>query len=133
MWECTSSKTSGLLVRAPFGPDSAEPEQAGEPIAPRIEDPWRVHSCPPDPEGCRVEFTDSDCPADGRDTIYYVRAIEAPTLAINADNLRCDRDASGARAKIDLCAPRPFDAYCLAETEQRAWSSPIFVDHGGRM
>ena len=98
----------------------------GEPIAPLIEDPWRTFPCPPDPEGCRVAFDD---PELTRDTVYYVRAIEKPTLAINADALRCTRDADGRCAQVDPCGPeQALDDDCLARTEERAWSSPIFVD-----
>ena len=68
---------------------------------------------------------------DGRDTLYYARAIEAPSLAVNADNLRCERDASGECSSIDICLDEPDDDGCLAPTEQRAWSSPIFVDFAG--
>lgn len=106
-------------------------QEKGEPIAPLIEDPWRVHRCRPDPEGCRFVFTDPDFEGAGRDAVYYVRAIEEPIQAINADNLRCKRGEDGACLEVDPCDPQPYDAECLAETEQRAWSSPIFVDHAG--
>ena len=105
--------------------------EAGEPIAPLIEDPWQVHPCRADSEGCRVVFTDPDFAAAGRDAVYYVRAVEEPSLAVNADNLRCERDENGSCLAVRPCDPEPLDAECLAETEQRAWSSPIFVDHAG--
>lgn len=105
----------------------------GEAIAPLIEDPWRVHGCRPSAEGCRFVFTDPEFVSSGRDAVYYVRAVEEPTQAINADNLRCDRDEKGACLQVHPCDPRPYDDDCLAETEQRAWSSPIFVDHAGKM
>jgi hypothetical protein len=68
---------------------------------------------------------------EGRDTLYYARAIESPSLAVNADNLRCQRDAAGECSGVDICLDEPDDDDCLAKTEQRAWSSPIFVDFAG--
>jgi hypothetical protein len=85
-----------------------------ERIASLIDDPWQVIPCEPDPSGCRVTFTDPDFPAAERDTLYYVRAIEAPSLAVNADMIGC-REV-------------PLEDDCLGEVEERAWSSPIFVD-----
>ena len=93
-----------------------------------VEDPWRVFACPPDPAGCRIAFRDDEHPTSGRGALYYVRAIEAPSPAIGADPLRCRRDASGRCVEIDPCFSRANDDDCLAETEERAWSSPIFVD-----
>ena len=63
----------------------------GEPLEPLIEDPWRVFTCPADPAGCSVEFSDETFDVQARDTVYYVRAIEAPAPAINAGTLRCER------------------------------------------
>ncbi len=80
-----------------------------------IEDPWKVIPCEPDAAGCRVTFTDPGFEAVGRDTLYYVRAIEAPSLAVNADPV--------------ACAAVPIEEDCLGEVEERAWSSPIFVDY----
>lgn len=31
----------------------------------------------------------------GRDTVYYVRALEAPAPGVNAGGLQCERDAAG--------------------------------------
>jgi hypothetical protein len=89
-----------------------------EPIEPLIEDPWRVLPCDPDVSGCRVTFSDPDFSASGRDAVYYVRAIEEPSLAVNASGIGCQ----GV----------PIDDDCLGEVEERAWSSPIFVDHARR-
>ncbi len=102
---------------------------AGEPVEPLIEDPWRIYECDPNPEGCAVTFTDADFQSEGRDALYYVRAIEAPILAINADGLRCEFDELGQCLSVDICYgdSDPNDD-CLAETEQRAWSSPIFIE-----
>ena len=90
-------------------------QHPGEPVTPLIEDPWRVIACEPDPEGCRVTFSDPEFAAAGRDTVYYVRAIEEPSEAVNADGIGC-REV-------------PIEDDCLGEVEERAWSSPIFVDH----
>ena len=64
----------------------------------------------------------------GRDALYYVRAIEQPSQAIDADPLGCTRDVDGRCIEIEPCFERPESDDCLSETEQRAWSSPIFVD-----
>ncbi len=103
-----------------------------EPMEQLIEDPWRVLECEPDPAGCMMRFADEEFADVGRDTVYYVRAIEAPSPAVNADNLRCDRDESGECRSVDLCLDAGPDDDCLAPTEERAWSSPIYVDHAGR-
>ena len=94
----------------------------------RIEDPWKVLPCPADGGGCRKAFIDPDFVGSGRDTLYYVRAIEAPSPAVGADPLGCTRDAEGRCVDVNPCFGRPAEDECLAETEERAWSSPIFVD-----
>jgi hypothetical protein len=95
-----------VRIRPQVRPDEA--------VAALIEDPWRILPCKPDPSGCRVTFSDPDFAQAGRDTLYYVRAIEEPSLAVNARNIECQN------------VPSSDD--CLGETEERAWSSPIFVD-----
>ena len=105
-----------------------------EPIGPLIEDPWRVIPCPADPAGCSLSFSDTEFESAGRDALYYVRAIEAASLAVNADNLRCSREANGECRESNPCYGdfrTPYQDDCLAETEERAWSSPIFVDFAG--
>jgi len=98
-----------------------------EPVADTIEDPWRVLPCEPVSErGCTVQFEDPDFPAAERDALYYVRAIQEPSLAVHADPLRCERDAAGRCIEADPC---PAGLDCLAPTEERAWSSPIYVGY----
>jgi hypothetical protein len=91
-----------------------------------------VIACDPsNSAGCTVTFSDPEFSKDGRDSLYYVRAIEAPSLAVNADNLRCvRRDATGACLEVNPCFGDyrvDFEEECLAYTEERAWSSPVFV------
>ncbi len=103
-------------------------QSAGEDVMALDEDPWRVLPCPRDPSGCRVDFDDPD---HRRDALYYVRALETPSPAVDADPLQCERDAAGRCVRLAPCFERPLDDDCLSETEERAWSSPIFVDFGG--
>jgi hypothetical protein len=76
-----------------------------------------------------VTFSDEAFTQGGRDALYYVRAIEAESQAVDADPLHCERDASGRCVKLQPCAERPDSDDCLAPTEERAWSSPIFVGY----
>jgi hypothetical protein len=101
---------------------------ADEPVDGLIEDPWRVFSCDPDPVGCSVTFTDPEFATTGRDALYYARAIEAESLAVGADPLGCKRNEAGECVALDTCKDRPDSDDCLAPTEERAWSSPIFVE-----
>jgi hypothetical protein len=87
----------------------------GESVDALIEDPWKVLPCADDPAGCRVTFSDPEFETYQRDTLYYARAIEAPSAAVNHDGVGC----LGVAWEDD----------CLGEVEERAWSSPIFVDY----
>ncbi len=102
----------------------------GEPMEDLIEDPWKVLACPADEQGCVVEFSDADYQSEGRETIYYVRAIQEPTQGVNADATRCDYDEEGNCIKVNLCYGdyrTAVDDDCLSEIEERAWSSPIYL------
>ena len=102
----------------------------GEPVGQLIEDPWRRISCPAGTAACVVEADDPDFLAGDRETIYYARAVQEPTPAVNADNLRCRYDDAGRCVEVRPCwgdYRTPFDDDCLAPNEERAWSSPIFV------
>ena len=103
---------------------------AGEDVAQLVEDPWRSFDCPANPAGCSIEFDDPDFAAAARDAVYYVRAIEAPSMAIHGSNpLGCSYDEAGRCISVSPCGVRvPKSEDCLSETRQRAWSSPILVD-----
>jgi hypothetical protein len=95
-----------------------------------IEDVWRRYDCPAREAGCVVELEDEDFASGGRDALYYVRAIQEPTPGVNAGQLRCTRDASGACVEPNPCFGdyrTPLDDDCLSPSEERAWSSPIWV------
>jgi hypothetical protein len=103
----------------------------GEPVSDLIEDPWQILSCAPDAVGCSVEFSDPDFAVARRDAIYYVRAIQEPTPTVNGAQLRCEFDEAGECRSVSPCYADPRTEYeddCLAEGEERAWSSPIYVD-----
>lgn len=105
--------------------------EPGEPVEALIEDPWKVFDCPVEPAGCRVEFEDSELLSSGREAVYYVRAIQEPTPAVNGDPLECERDEHGRCVAGRLCRGGGLEGGvvedCLADVEERAWSSPIFV------
>jgi hypothetical protein len=99
---------------------------AAEPLEPLIEDPWRTFECAPDPAGCTARFSDPDFATGQRDSVYYVRAIEAQSEAVNGQMLRCEGDSCERMRPCDPWAPESDD--CLGVVEERAWSSPLFVD-----
>ena len=89
-----------------------------------IEDPWLTIPCPPDAEVCEVEFEDPWYSSAAREVLYYVRAIQEATPAVNAGLLRCDGN------QCDPCYGDyrvPFDEDCLSMNQERAWSSPIYL------
>jgi hypothetical protein len=102
--------------------------RADEPLVDLIEDPWLVLPCPDHAEACVVEFQDAQFEQAARDSLYYVRAIEEPSAAINGAGQQCTRDENGRCIAIVDCGQRGGQGDdCLAMTEQRAWSSPIYI------
>lgn len=98
----------------------------GEPPDPLIDDPWKRFDCDLDPAGCSVEFEDPEFAEDGRDTLYYARAIQVETAEINGAQLQTKFDDQGRAVSIHWCPPTDD---CLGASQERAWSSPIFVDY----
>jgi hypothetical protein len=105
-------------------------DKPGEPVGPLVEDPWRTFECPKDQTGCAVEFEDADFVAGQREFIYYARAIQEPTPAVNAGGLRCTYNDKGECIAVHPCYGdyrTPADDDCLSPNEERAWSSPIYI------
>ncbi len=103
-----------------------------QPVDDLIEDPWKRFDCPADGTGCAVTFSDTTWdPTRGRETLYYVRALQEPTPAVNAGGVRCrERDEDRFCVEPNVCHGdyrTPADEDCLASNRERAWSSPIFV------
>jgi hypothetical protein len=113
-----------VRIRPQISPD--------EKVEDLVEDPWRSFDCPADQAGCEIEFDDPDFMRGGRESIYYIRAIQEATEMINADNVRCDYDESGQCIAVNPCYGdyrTSSDEDCLAAANQRAWSSPIYVGY----
>jgi len=103
-----------------------------EDVGDLVDDAFLTHQCLPDEAGCSFIFTDPEYEALGRDTLYYARAVQQESPAINGANLRCEYDADGNCIEVNPCyadfRTDPEDA-CLADVGHRAWSSPIYVNH----
>lgn len=102
----------------------------GEDVAPLIEDVWRSLPCNDVGQGCVVEFEDADFVRGRRDAVYYVRAIQEATPRVNGALLRPTPDAEGRTTSVDPCwgdYRTSRDDNCLADVEERAWASPIYV------
>lgn len=105
-------------------------ESAGEDVAQLIEDPWKVIECEPSQAGCAAEFDDPEYAASDRPFLYYVRAIQEPSLAVNGKNLRTTYDRQGNPVSVNPCygdMRTREDDDCLSMVEERAWSSPIYL------
>ena len=102
--------------------------------APLIEDPWRRFECPQDPDGCAVEFEDPD---------FVVSRPRRASTTCAPSRSRRRRSTPAACAATTTPAGNcvevhpcygdyrtPYDDDCLAQNEERAWSSPIYVNQG---
>ena len=93
---------------------------SGEAISPLIQDPWLTLPCQETGE-CAVEFVDQNF---SRDSVYYVRVIQEATPAINGSPL-------SQRDEFKLCKGSfrtDLQDNCLSMTNERAWSSPIYIN-----
>jgi hypothetical protein len=94
---------------------------AGEAVSPLINDAWQTFSCDNKSE-CLIEFEDENY---SRDSVYYARAIQEPTLAINGNQF------SGGDKDFLLCKGSfrtELSDDCLGLAGERAWSSPIYLN-----
>ena len=104
----------------------------GEDVNGLIQDVWKSYDCPTSSEGCEISFTDEEFETLARDSSYYVRAIQEPSASINAKNLRCTYNEKGECEKVNICNgdfKTAKEDDCLASSEERAWSSPIFINY----
>ncbi len=100
-------------------------EYAGEPVADLIYDAWKSFDCS-DNEFCEITFVDEEFT---RDSVYYVRAIQEPTLAINGKQIEIFSDRNKNIARICKGSYKTeLEDDCLFPSQERAWSSPIFVN-----
>ena len=98
-----------------------------------IKDSWKTFDCKPSQQGCEIEFSDEDYSSSNRDTIYYVRAIQESSPVVNGGNLRCTFNEQGECIKVNICygdSRTDKDDDCLTLSEERAWSSPIYINFG---
>ena len=100
-----------------------------EPIEGLVDDVWKTFSC--NSTSCQVSFQDEQFSIGQRDAVYYVRAIEEPSLKLSADPLGCEFDENGKCIKTQICRTGVHEnrGDCLAPAENRAWSSPIYVNY----
>ncbi|HYC55341.1 MAG TPA: DUF3604 domain-containing protein [Candidatus Binatia bacterium] len=106
--------------------------QPGESVDELIKDPWKTIPCSGERIGCVAEFEDFEFVPERRDTLYYVRAIQEAAPTVNAGNIRCRTDQTGKCVSVDPCYGdwrTDYDDDCLGDAEERAWSSPIFLDY----
>ena len=68
-----------------------------------------------------------------KNVVEQETSIEKESKAVNASNLRCELDEFGNCIEVNICYGSPMqtpkEEDCLANTQERAWSSPIFVDY----
>jgi len=101
-----------------------------EPLDELIDSPWRVYQCSGSSEGCEIEFDDPEYQSNARDVLYYARAIEEPSDAVNGANQGCEFNEQGQCISVKECGARGGQGNdCLAGVEERAWSSPIFMHY----
>ncbi|MDA7797186.1 hypothetical protein N9A24_04950, partial [Gammaproteobacteria bacterium] len=94
---------------------------AGEAISPLIQDAWKTISCSSQSE-CSIEFEDENY---SRDSVYYVRAVQESTLAINGKQFQSgDKDLKLCKGSFRT----ELSDDCLGSIEERAWSSPIYLN-----
>ena len=94
-----------------------------------MDDVWKTFPC--NSTSCQISFEDEQFSIGQRDAVYYVRAIEEPSPKLSADPLGCEFDENGKCIKTEICRVGVHEnrGDCLAPAENRAWSSPIYVNY----
>jgi hypothetical protein len=92
---------------------------AGEAVSPLIQDAWKVFQC--NSQECRIQFEDENY---SRDSVYYVRAIQEKTPAINGMQPSQENDYKLCKGSFRT----DLDDNCLGNINERAWSSPIYIN-----
>ena len=92
---------------------------AGEAVSPLIQDAWKVFQC--NSQECRIQFEDENY---SRDSVYYVRAIQEKTPAINGMQPLQENDYKLCKGSFRT----DLDDNCLGNINERAWSSPIYIN-----
>jgi hypothetical protein len=94
-----------------------------------VDDVWKTFPC--NSASCQISFEDEQFSIGRRDAVYYVRAIEEATPTLSADPLGCEFDENGKCIKAEVCrvGVHKNRGECIAPSEHRAWSSPIFVNY----
>jgi len=98
-------------------------EYQGEPIGDLIQDPWKTFDCSKQDNICELTFTDENFT---RDAVYYVRAIQEETLSINGKQIHINDYGDLQICKGSYETDVTND--CLFSSNERAWSSPIFIN-----
>ena len=70
----------------------------------------------------KAEFTDAEFAGLKRDALYYVRVIQTPTEGVNGT------PGYNARGEMEFC-PTEGQSQCKTPINERAWSSPIYVNY----
>ena len=109
-----------VRIRPQISPDEA--------LEDLIDDPFLVLDCG-GKATCAVEFSDPDYVSEGRDALYYVRAVQRATGQLNHEDLRCERDDDGNCLSVQLCegGARGEGDDCIQDGGERAWASPIYL------
>jgi hypothetical protein len=101
-------------------------EYQGELIADLINDTWQTFVCPKNNKFCEITFSDNEFT---RDSVYYVRAIQEGIEAINGQQIESINSIENAEIKICKGSYKTdLKDQCLFNSEERAWSSPIFIN-----
>ncbi len=92
-----------------------------------IQDPWRVFECESGDSHCQTEFTDPAYVGDGREAVYYVRAIQEATNTVQGDPFGCTLNDAGECLQTNFCVGVDREEDCISPAHHRAWSSPIYL------